>query len=118
MASPEIPPPIMTQSYLLFIVRLLALHEETNGNRVDRWTCRRRHDLIERPARFARKDLCCQQDTRLALAWSETELGVALQRLQVGIAFVDGIFDLLHADVLTPAANRLLVFSGHVVTAP
>src|SRR5664280_2136561 len=118
MASPEMPPPIMTQSYLLFIVRLLALHEETNGHGIDRRTRRGGHDLVERPARFAREDLCCKQDTRLALAWSESELGVALQRLQVGIAFVDGIFDLLHGDFLTPAGNRLLVFSGHVVTPP
>src|SRR5664280_162874 len=118
MASPEIPPPIMTQSYLLFIVRLLALHKETNGNRVDWWACRGSHDLAERSARFACKDLCRQQDTRLALAWSESELGIALQRLQVGIAFADSIFDLPHGDVLTPAGNCLLVFFGHVVTPP
>src|SRR5450759_2214090 len=115
MASPEMPPPIMTQSYLLLIVRLLALHEETDGYGIDRRTRRGGHDLVERPARFAREDLCCKQDTGLALAWPEAELGIALQRLQVGIAFVDGVLDLLHRDVLTPASDRLLVFSGHVV---
>src|SRR5450756_1987260 len=116
MASPEMPPPIMTQSYLLFIVRLLALHEKTDGYRIDRRTCRGGHDLVESPTRFAREDLCCKQDTGLALTWSDAELGVALERLQVGIAFVDGVFDLLHGDVLTPAGNRLLVFFRHVVT--
>src|SRR5450756_128713 len=118
MASPEMPPPIMTQSYLLFIVHLLALHEETDGYRIDRRTRRRGHDLVKRPARFAREDLCCKQDTGLALAWPETELGVALEGLQVGIAVVDGVCDLLHGDVLTPAGNRFFVFSGHIVTPP
>src|SRR5450759_1215423 len=116
MASPEMPPPIMTQSYLLLIVHLHALHEETDGDRIDWRTCRGGHDLVERPARFACEELCRKQDTGLALARPEAELGVALERLQVGIAFVDGVFDLLHRDVLTPASDRLLVFSGHVVT--